>query len=597
MIERCAYLYYLDDEDDTDEYDDSCGDEDDSDPDFIVARTRYKGRKSRASSSGLRRPILEPCPELVKMEHHFRSKYYGLNTFPSLPVDMADWVLEDKDSSFMPSLTISPKFSVKSLSSENVGGEVRVLERFRGTLINDSLMMFCGGPVSAMAWCPMDLSDNRDQVIAVVAKLDINTTMQREAGGGQALIQVWSVGGMRGRGGDPSFQFGIGHMYGSVRGLEWSPSGGKLNGRMGLLAAACGDGSVRLWAIPSLDSVREEGRIFQREADQTLSCGEGEKVGLCLAVSWYRGPGHNHIAACFSSGLVSIWDLSTTSLLLREGSTILPQQTWLAHSGSVTSVSLCPGEEEHPKYLVTGGSDRSYRFWDLRNTTVPIQEMKRGLVTGVRWIPDWSGASVCFDDVYLQGHTQTILTEAGLHSTRTIPIIAQNSSVLDLDMSHWVGTLASSTAAGELIVFVVPTLDRSMENDKNLGQRRSFVYRTDVDKDCEEELDLRVYEQMKEVCSLSFKDMPIKLDGLKDFPTKEIRRVRMAQKMGKEDLTNYPMSSITKVAWNNNIGYQFWLASGGQSGLVRFHYVAALNSNKVKQVVKGVMEDTVVKNN
>ena len=125
-----------------------------------------------------------------------------------------------------------------------------------------------------------------------------------------------------------------------------------------------------------------------------------------MALSWYRGPGHNHIAASFSSGLVSIWDLSTTSpLLRREGRVVLPWQTWLAHAGSVTSLCLYPGVEDSPMYLVTGGSDRFYRMWDLRGAMVPVQECQRGLVTGVGWLPGWNAACVAYDDLYLQGFT------------------------------------------------------------------------------------------------------------------------------------------------------------------------------------------------
>ena len=119
--------------------------------------------------------------------------------------------------------------------------------------------------------------------------------------------------------------------------------------------------------------MQDLGRIYyQRKVDLSL---ELEEVGQCLALSWYRGPGHNHIAASFSSGLVSIWDLSTTSpLLRREGRVVLPWQTWLAHAGSVISLCLYPGVEDSPRYLVTGGSDRFYRMWDLRGAMVPVQE-------------------------------------------------------------------------------------------------------------------------------------------------------------------------------------------------------------------------------
>ena len=144
------------------------------------------------------------------------------------------------------------------------------------------------------------------------------------------------------------------------------PSLGREEGKLGLLAAACGDGSVRVWAIPSLNSMQDEGMIYEKEADMSLVLWE-KVVGQCLALSWYRGSGHNYIAASFSSGIVTIWHLATMSTLLRDGFTILPMQTRLAHTGSVSGLSLCPGDEEEPRYLITGGSDRCYRFWDLRD--------------------------------------------------------------------------------------------------------------------------------------------------------------------------------------------------------------------------------------
>merc|ERR1719318_1989182 len=178
--------------DDDDDEDDTEDDEEDSDPDYSHGKPRYK-RQSDAPLTGPRKPLLEPCPDMVEMEHIFRSKFYNLNDFPSLPVKMPDWVPVEQDTSFLPASSISARFTVTNLSKEVEEQEVRILESFSGGLINNSPMFFCGGPVTAMAWCPMDKTDEVDQVMAVVAKLDYNPTSHSEEGEGKGLIQIWRL--------------------------------------------------------------------------------------------------------------------------------------------------------------------------------------------------------------------------------------------------------------------------------------------------------------------------------------------------------------------------------------------------------------------
>ena len=63
----------------------------------------------------------------------------------------------------------------------------------------------------------------------------------------------------------PKFMSGIAHDFGKIWCLKWMPSGGEstakqedsgsdddILSRLGLLAAACSDGTVRIFAIPSL---------------------------------------------------------------------------------------------------------------------------------------------------------------------------------------------------------------------------------------------------------------------------------------------------------------------------------------------------------
>ena len=72
------------------------------------------------------------------------------------------------------------------------------MERFSGGFSNSSLVMFCGGPVTAMVWCP---TDKEEQVLAMVTKLDFRTSSLGEEGGGKGLVQFWRMGGLEMEGG------------------------------------------------------------------------------------------------------------------------------------------------------------------------------------------------------------------------------------------------------------------------------------------------------------------------------------------------------------------------------------------------------------
>ena len=434
--------------------------------------------------------------------------------------------------------------------------------------------MFCGGPVIAMDWCNSD-----PEVLAVVSKLSHSPSKLGETGSGPGLLQFWRISSNTA----PVFLFGLCHSSGNIWSLEWCPSGGQ---GLGPLAAACSDGSVRIWSIPHPDTANhiQLGGLYQPPPGLNLVCA-GEEPGQCLGLSWYRGPGHQYLASCHASGLVSLWHLTSRSALLRDGDSLGPVQTWLAHHGSVTGVSLCPGGSERPSYLITGGTDRCYKFWDLRDTSIPIQEVKRGLVSDVKWISGWSGAGVCFDDVYLQSHTQSLLAETGYCNTKSHPVISQNSSVAGMSLSQWLGTMAVCTSAGELIIFVMPSLDRSLEHDKNLGQRRSYVFRTEVVRSHPPEAESRDYEATRTNSRLVYHDMALHQKKKGVCSPEEVRRVRVAEHMDTEDFTMFPIAGLTSLAWNNSPGHQTVLASGGQAGLVRIHDLRALRTSDIENLL------------
>merc|ERR1719341_2258310 len=153
--------------------------------------------------------------------------------------------------------------------------------------------------------------------------------------------------------------------------------------------------------------------------------------------------------------------------------------------------------------------------------------------------------------------------------------MAQNSPVLDQDTSSLAGSIATGTAAGEVVVFVMPSADRMVDHDRYLVKRVTCIFRTEVVMEHNDGLNLRDYKCMKENSSLRYLDIPGKL---MDYPTKEITQLLEAKCMNIEDVTCYPMASITRVAWNPNLGTHHWLASGGQAGLLRVHQVEVLRT-------------------
>ena len=92
-------------------------------------------------------------------------------------------------------------------------------------------------------------------------------------------------------------------------------------------------------------------------------------------------------------------------------------------------------------------------------------------MTGVGWLPGWNAACVAYDDLYLQGFTQTTIMEAGYDLTKYHPNMDQNSPVQDQYTSSLAGHIATRKAAGEVMVFVLPLADRMVEHDRYLGKR------------------------------------------------------------------------------------------------------------------------------
>ena len=139
----------------------------------------------------------------------------------------------------------------------------------------------------------------------------------------KSLIQLWETSPST----NPKMRAGIAHDFGKVWCLKWLPSGGQMQAssdhhlsRLGLLAAACSDGTVRIFAVPDLPSDGGP-KVYRPTRVLTLatsSVAAHRRGVICTDLAWYKGPGHKVVAAAFSSGHVGLWNLATKSPLLKK---------------------------------------------------------------------------------------------------------------------------------------------------------------------------------------------------------------------------------------------------------------------------------------
>lgn len=133
-------------------------------------------------------------------------------------------------------------------------------------------MFFCGGPIHSVAWCPtpIETSTNhveRDQYLAVSAfkEEDRFRSSTQSSFSSKYVIQIWNCGKLRNQESPtipPRLELCITHEFGRIWSLVWCPSGCYNDSRLGLLAAACSDGSVQLFSIPKPNALQLEERYF-----------------------------------------------------------------------------------------------------------------------------------------------------------------------------------------------------------------------------------------------------------------------------------------------------------------------------------------------
>ncbi|XP_009894074.1 PREDICTED: general transcription factor 3C polypeptide 2, partial [Charadrius vociferus] len=403
-----------------------------------------RGHGGKASSAGRSKPqcrglapngfhnsIMAPVEKCSSLTCSLRDQKYSQWEFPNWIPLAHKWTClsESEAAPYLPAEEKSPLFSIQREGIEDDGVLYRV-NRFGSLQPHEERLdvsFFVGGPVWAMEWCPSPEGSAASQYVAVYCHGSMEETHSM-AGlhGGPALLQLWGLGTLQqeqGSADKAGLAYAIAADHGCVWDMKFCPSGAwepptavrkrpQMN-RLGLLAVAFSDGKVVLYALPHPGALQRSKRTQVKGRKSRVQCvatlqvgsvqaGNASECGQCFSLSWMPSKPHHHLAAGFYDGTVAIWNLLTKSLLQcvhqPDGCLKLyPFQCFLAHDHAVRSIEWCKADSN---FLVTAGSDRKIKFWDLRRLYEPINSIKRFLSTEVAWLLPYNGVTVAQDNCY-----------------------------------------------------------------------------------------------------------------------------------------------------------------------------------------------------
>ncbi|PKU29352.1 general transcription factor 3c polypeptide 2 [Limosa lapponica baueri] len=452
----------------------------------------FRGRGGKTSSAGRSKP---QCRGLAPN---------GFHNSIMAPVEKCSSLTCSLEAApYLPAEEKSPLFSIQREGIEDDGVLYRV-NRFNSLQPHEErrdVSFFVGGPVWAMEWCPSPEGSAAAQYVAIYCHGSMEET-HSVAGlhGGPALLQLWGLGVLQPEQGPPEaagLAYAIAADHGCVWDMKFCPSGGwelptaprkpPQMSRLGLLAVAFSDGKVLLYALPHPGALRRA-KDTQVQCVATLQvgsiqAGSASECGQCFSLSWMPSKPHHHLAAGFYDGTVALWNLLTKSLLQcvhqPDGSLKLyPFRCFLAHDHAVRSIEWCKADSN---FLVTAGSDRKIKFWDLRRLYEPINSIKRFLSTEVAWLLPYNGVTVAQDNCYASyGLCGIHYIDAGYLGFKAYFVAPRKGTVWSISGSDWLNTVAAGDITGELLAAVLPDLAVNPLNVKRSSDRRFPVYKADL---------------------------------------------------------------------------------------------------------------------
>ncbi|CAJ1077908.1 general transcription factor 3C polypeptide 2 [Xyrichtys novacula] len=672
----------MEEEEEVDGEDEECEEEaEDSDSEMWMGRRRSTACHGNSiypsinttgrGTNGLPNNMMLPVWTCTETTKKFREEHHSSWVFPEWVPSVSHWhpVPESDLEKYLPQELQSAAFKV---SREGLKQEspLQRLNRFTALPPHPDrwdMVLFTGGPVWTIEWCPTPDGAPVSQYIALACHREMDEKHHvNKIYSGHGLVQLWEIGKL-----DissrpdftPALSYGLAQDKGFIWKLKWCPAGGweppncdkeaPLLPRLGLLAVATSTSVVTIYSLPHPEALlsnkkpthsgkhNQQMPIYQAEGVLTLKLGSfkaprQEQSGQVLSMDWLPVKPHNIMAIGFYDGVVGLWDLSSKTGLLRvrESDTslsLLPYRCLLAHNHAVRALSFFPASRH---LLVTAGDDRYLKTWDLRRLQDPITVLKRHLTNEVYWPLNSIGILWAQDNAYSASGLHGV--HYADHFVRTLFPIPRTSSLWSISFSDWMNSVVTADGFGEVILSMLPRIN-DVPYVKRSKDRRFPVYLTSMvpyEKEGEQEMrgveeeDKKGHavEEQEEgeteglngseggnnnengegggiarkdktpsLCVHKYKETAKKYflhhtdNNMMTFFKAEKRAVwkRMidTEQKAKLNLDEVTLGALHKVCFNPNMLCHTWLASGGQSGLVRLNCLSGLTTPETRELI------------
>ncbi|XP_041661493.1 general transcription factor 3C polypeptide 2 [Cheilinus undulatus] len=628
----------------------------------------YK-KYGKMSPNGLNDLMMIPVWDSVKTTKKFREEHCSRWVFPEWIPSTSDWspVPQSDLEKYLPQELQSAAIKLSREGLKNEELPPQRLSRFTALPAHPDrwdMLLYAGGPVWALEWCPTPDGAPASQFIALACHRGMDDKHQaNKTYIEHGLVQLWDLGRMECNSrpdATPALSYGLALDKGFIWHLKWCPAGGweppnsdrkaPSLPRLGLLAVATSNSTVTIYSLPHPEALLsykkssncgKDGQqlpIYQVKGVITLKLGSfraprQEKSGQILSMDWLHVKPHNIMAVGFYDGVVGLWDLSTKSGLLRVRESgmslsLLPYQCFVAHDHAVKDLAFCPAS----KYLiVTAGEDRLVKLWDLRRLHDPVTVQKRYLINEICWPLNAPGFLWAQDNAYAPSGNHGV--HYFDHMMRTIFAIPRIGTIWSISYSDWLNSLVTGDRFGEVIFTLFPLMSYTQIYVKRSKDRRFPVYLTSmvpfdsanegnqgVRGGSEEEEGNAVEQQEEEATegenennentqeggrAKKDKNPPLQSHLYQEVAKKyfihhtdsnmltfvgiERRPVwkRMCDTEGKLklNLDEMPLATLHKVRFNPNMLSHTWLATGGQTGLVRLINLRGMIGSESKKLM------------